>query len=117
MARVRNGVVMHVLITYRVRPEHVAEHLELLEAVHEELRRSTLDGVRWTTHRREDGRSFVELVQTDRPGRFSSLATWSAFRSTLDQRCDEPPDLSVLELTADTTAGGGTPRTDGREPN
>ncbi len=95
-----------VLITYRLRAEHVDEHLALLTTVHDELRRRRLDEVGWTTYRREDGRSFVELVHTDRPGRFSSLDSWPAFRSTLEQRCDQRPEIVDLELVADAEGGG-----------
>ncbi len=89
-----------VLITYRLHAEHVDEHLELLATVHEELRRRRLHEIGWTTFRRGDGRSFVELVRTDRPGRFSSLDSWPAFRSTLEQRCDRPPEIVDLDLVA-----------------
>ena len=76
-----------VLITYRVRAERLDEHLALLGAVHAELQARDLAAVGWETYRRDDGRSFVEFVRTDRPGRFSSLPSWSAFRPTLEDRC------------------------------
>lgn len=88
------------MITYRVRAEHLAEHLGLLSAVHDELGRRGFEKVGWDTYRREDGRSFVELVRTDAPGRFSSLQGWAAFRSTLERRCEAPPEVVDLELVA-----------------
>jgi hypothetical protein len=91
-----------VLTTYRVRAEHVDEHLALLQAVYAELERRRLDDVRWTTYRHGDGTSFVDLVRTDQPGRFSTLDSWAAFRNTLEHRCQQPPEILQLDLVATT---------------
>ena len=85
-----------LLITYRVKPERLAEHLRLLDRV-----RSELDGhpgdVSWLSHRQSDVTTrFVDLVVTDRPGRFSALESWEAFRAGLDERCDEVPVMTEL---------------------
>ena len=86
----------NVLIRYRVRPEAVERHLELLAAVFDELAVRRPAEVRWTSFRLDDGRSFVDLVATDAPGRFSRLESWAAYRGTLDERCDEPPVVTEL---------------------
>ena len=91
-----------VLITYRLREGAVEEHLRLLAEVHDELRDSGIERVRWTSFRRDDGHTFLELVETDQPGRFSSLRTWPAFRATLDERCEAPPELADLDVIART---------------
>lgn len=102
-----------VLITYRLRAEHVDEHLATLSdrarrASSSPARRGRLDHLP-----RADGRSFVELVQTDRPGRLSSLDSWPAFRSTLEQRCDQLPEIVELDLVADSEPGGRSARRGG----
>lgn len=87
---------MHVLIRYKVKPEHAAHELELLRAVFDELQSEGADGVRYASFRLDDGLSFVELVETDQPGRFSQLESFRRYRSTLDERCDEPPTVTEL---------------------
>ena len=89
-----------VTIRYRVKPEHVEQHLEQLRVVHAELAATRPAGLRWESFRFDDGRTFLELVQVDRPGQLSRLGSWAAFRGGLEQRCDEPPSLTELELLA-----------------
>ena len=90
----------HVLIRYRVRPDALERHLALLRAVFDELTATRPTGVAWTSFRLDDGVSFVDLVTTDALGRFSRLETWAAYRGTLAERCDEPPDLTELHPVA-----------------
>ena len=94
------GARTEVLIRYRVRPDALERHLELLRAVHAELTATRPAGVAWTSYRLEDRVSFVDLVVTDGPGRFSALGSWSAYRATLDERCDELPVVSELRPVA-----------------
>jgi hypothetical protein len=90
-----------LLIAYRVKPEHLDQHMKLLRTVHDELARAALPGVGWVSHcDSADATRFYDLVITDRPGRFSSLSSWAAFRSGLDSRCDEPPTMTELVTVA-----------------
>ena len=91
-----------VVITYRVRAEHVDEHVELQRDVYAELEQRRLDDVRWTTFRHGDGTSFMELVRTDRPGRFSALDSWAGVRHRLEHRCQQPPEIVELDVVAST---------------
>ena len=90
----------HAMIRYRVKPGSLAEHLRLLDAVHEELAATAPAGLRWVTYRLEDGVRFVDVAAFDAPGRFSRLQAWKAYRSTLDARCDEPPVFTELHRVA-----------------
>ena len=90
----------HLLIRYRVHPGELERHLELLHAVHAELAETNPRGMRWESFRLEDGVSFVDLVTVDAPGRFSRLRSWSPFRATLDERCEEPPTMTDLHPIA-----------------
>lgn len=87
----------HVLIRYRVEADRLPEHLALLDAVFAELAAVRPEGVRWSSFRLPDGRSFVDLVAVDAPGRLSRLASWGPYRGTLEERCDDPPELVDLQ--------------------
>ena len=86
-----------VQIRYRIKPEFLEQELELLRAVFAELEAKRPEGLRYESFRLEDGVSFVELVETDGPGRFSQLQSFRRYRSTLDERCDEPPVVTELD--------------------
>jgi hypothetical protein len=56
------------------------------------------DGVRWDSYRLGDGTSLLDVASLRGGGRLSRLSSWSAYRSTLDARGDEPPVLTELDL-------------------
>jgi hypothetical protein len=87
---------MQVMIRYKVKPEQVERNLELLRAYFEELESTQPGGVRDAAFQLEDSVTFVHIVETDQPGRFSQLETFRAYRSTLNERCDEPPVVTAL---------------------
>ena len=86
----------NVMIRYKIKRDQVARELELLRAVYEELEATQPDGLRYATFQLEDEVSFVEFAVTDGPGRFSQLKSFRRYRSTLDDRCDEPPVVTEL---------------------
>lgn len=90
-------MMTRVLIRYRVKPERVREHLGLLGAVFDELAASRPDGLRWDSYQLEDGVSFADVAAVDAPGTLSRLESWAAYRTTLEERCDDPPVLTNLE--------------------
>lgn len=79
------------MIRYTVRADAVAEHLELLRAVYDELAVVRPDGLRWATYRLPDGVGFLDLVDVADPGVLAGLESFPRYRATLDQRCTEPP--------------------------
>lgn len=86
-----------VMINYKVKRDQIAHHLELLRAVYDELEAIQLKDLRWTTFRLDDDVSFVDLVAGNGPpGRLSQLPAFRRYRTTLDERCDEPPVLTEL---------------------
>lgn len=86
-----------VMIRYRLRPDQIEPNLELLGAVYAELESRPLDGLGWTTFQLEDGVSFVDFVRPGGPpGALSQRDAFRRYRSTLDERCDEPPVLMSL---------------------
>ncbi|QIN84402.1 hypothetical protein GBA63_18470 [Rubrobacter tropicus] len=86
-----------VMIRYKVKPEEVERNLELIRAVYEEMEAARPEGLRYATFRLEDGVSFVDLVAMEHgPQALSGLQAFGRFRSTLDERCDEPPTITDL---------------------
>jgi hypothetical protein len=84
------------MVRYRVRPDQVERNLELLRAVYDELESTQPDGLRYATFQLEDKVSFVELVVGGGHGRLAELEAFRAYRSTIAERCDEPPTLAEL---------------------
>lgn len=86
-----------VMIRYKVKPEEVERNLELIRAVYEETETARPEGLSYATFRLEDGVSFVDFVALeDGPGALSRSEAFERFRSTLDERCDEPPTITDL---------------------
>lgn len=85
-----------VMIRYKVKPDQVERNLELLRAVYEELESAQPEGLRWATFQLDDEMSFVDFAVGGGQGVLSRLEAFRRFRSTLDERCDEPPVLTEL---------------------
>lgn len=89
---------MQVMIRYKLKPDQVEHNLELLRAYFEELESVQPDGLRDAVFQLEDKVSIVQLVETGEhgPGPLPHLKAFQRYRTTLDDRCDEPPTLTVL---------------------
>jgi hypothetical protein len=68
--------MMQALIRYKVKPDQVERNLELLRAFFEELESVRPDGVRDAAFQLEDGVTFIHIVETHNPRRFSQLETF-----------------------------------------
>ncbi|MGO9342714.1 MAG: hypothetical protein ACLP6E_09375 [Acidimicrobiales bacterium] len=90
---------MHVMIRYKLRADQIEGDITLLRAVYEELDATRPEGLRFATFALDDEGSFAALVEFDGlPGSapHHRLASFQQYRSTLDQRCVEPPVVTVL---------------------
>jgi hypothetical protein len=87
---------MQVMIRCKLKPDQVEECLELGRAVYDELASVRPDWLRQASFRLDDGLSIVTFAELDDPGKLAGLPAFQRFRSTLDERCDEPPVLTVL---------------------
>jgi hypothetical protein len=87
---------MQVMIRYKLKPDQVEKSLELVRAVYDEFASVQPDWLRHATFQLEDKVSFVTFAELDDPGRLAGMPAFQRFRSTLDERCDEPPVLTVL---------------------
>jgi hypothetical protein len=81
-----------VMVSYRVKPDRVAENEELVRAVYEELRSSAPEGLRYGTFKREDGVTFVHIAEMGEGANpLAELGAFKAFQAGIGERCDEQP--------------------------
>jgi hypothetical protein len=73
-------VITSVVVSYKVKPEAVAEHVRLIEAVFEQLRAERPGNVEYKVVRLDDGVSFVHVSSADTPDGSNPLPQLSAFR-------------------------------------
>jgi hypothetical protein len=87
-----------VVVRYRVKPDAIDEHEQLVRAVFAELAQTRPNGFRYRVVRVDD-RTFVHLATLD--GDTNPLDTsdaFAAFTATLPQRCEEHPHAQRGEL-------------------
>lgn len=89
---------MRAMIRYKLKPDRVNEALTLLRAAYEEMDLLRPGGLTHSTHRLDDGVSFVDFVVTvgRGPGPLPTLPAFGRFRRTLDSMCEEP--VQFVEL-------------------
>jgi hypothetical protein len=87
--------VKRVLVTYKVKPEAVAENEQLVRAVYEELEQMQPAGMRYATFQLDDGVSFVHINFSDGVS-VNDLASFKAFQQGIAERCEEQPQVSEL---------------------
>jgi hypothetical protein len=73
-------LISSVVVTYRVHPEAVAEHVRLIEAVFDQLRDEAPDNVEYKVMCLDDGVSFVHVSTADTPDGSNPLPAMAAFR-------------------------------------
>ena len=82
------------MVSYRIKPERVAENERLAGAVYEALKQSRPAGLRYATFRKGDGVSFVHIVshaEPDGANALTELPAFKAFASGVKERCEEAP--------------------------
>lgn len=91
---------MKHMVSYRLRPDRVAENERLVVSVFQALNQARPAGLRYATFRQADGVSFIHLVshdEADSRNALTSLPEFKAFVEGIKDRCETPP-VSV-ELT------------------
>lgn len=73
-------VITSVVVSYQVRPEAVAEHVRLIEAVFAQLRAEQPDNIEYKVVRLDDGVSFVHVSSADTPDGSNPLPELAAFK-------------------------------------
>ena len=91
---------MKHMVSYKLKPERVAENERLAATVYEALREARPAGLRYATFRLGDGVSFVHIVSHDEPdgtSALTSLPAFKAFSAGIKERCVEPPERVELK--------------------
>jgi hypothetical protein len=73
-------LISSVVVSYTVKPEAVAEHVRLIEAVFEQLRAEQPDNIEYKVMRLDDGVSFVHVSTADTPDGSNPIPQLAAFR-------------------------------------
>jgi quinol monooxygenase YgiN len=96
---VRWQQAMQVMIRYKLKHDQVEQDSELLHAVYQELAATRPSGLRYATFQLGDQVSVIAFAEFDaEPGAapHHRLPSFQHYRSTLDQRCERPPEVTVL---------------------
>ena len=88
---------MRMLIQCEIKPDQVERNLELLRAAFGELAEVQPEGVRYSTFQLDDKVTFVSFVEmSGGPAVMHNLPAFQRYRSTLDERCVQPPVITML---------------------
>jgi quinol monooxygenase YgiN len=90
---------MQVMISYKVRPDQLERNAELLGEVRAELAAKRPDGLRFVTFQTDEEGRFVSLVEFEGESGLAPhhrMESFQRYRSTLDERCEQPPVVTVL---------------------
>lgn len=85
---------MKHMVSYKLRPDQVAENERLAAAVYDALRQTRPPGLRYATFKLGDGVSFIHLVsheETDGSNALTALPAFKAFTEGIKGRCVDPP--------------------------
>jgi hypothetical protein len=90
------------MVSYKLKPECVAENEALAGAVYDALKQSRPAGLRYATFKMDDGVSFIHLVSHEETGgvnALTALPAFQAFSAGVKGRCVELPrrvELTVI---------------------
>ena len=73
-------MISSVVVSYKVRPEAVVEHVRLIEGVFEQLRAERPGNIEYKVVRLDDGVSFVHISTADIPDGSNPLPELAAFK-------------------------------------
>jgi hypothetical protein len=85
---------MKHMISYKLKPECVAENERLAKAVYEALAQARPPGLSYETFKLDDGVSFMHVVahsEADGSNALTSLPAFKAFSAGVKERCEVPP--------------------------
>ncbi|MDQ8729094.1 hypothetical protein [Bradyrhizobium sp. LHD-71] len=78
------------VVRYQAKPDRADANQQLVEAVFEELRAASPDGLRYLSIRLDDG-TFIHVVETADSEKLTTLPAFKAFQSELRDRCAQRP--------------------------
>jgi len=89
-----------VIVSYRVKPDRVAENEALIRDVFDELARTEPEGLHYASFKLSDGVSFahVAIAETrEASAALQETAAFKEFQREIRDRCDQPPVVTDLE--------------------
>ncbi len=88
------------VVRYRIKPGLEERNAELVRAVYRELAELNPSGLRYSTYRLDDGRTFVHVAERDDDGDnpLTSLAAFREFQAEIRERCEQGPEVGGAEL-------------------
>ena len=93
---------MKHMVSYKLKPERVAENEGLVVAVFESLKQARPAGLRYATFRLGDGVSFVHIVsheEADGVNALTALSAFKAFTAGIKDRCEiQPHRVDLTEV-------------------
>jgi hypothetical protein len=103
-------VISNVVVSYKVRPEAITEHVRLIEAVFEQLDSEQPGNVEYKVVRLGDGMSFVHVSTADTPDGSNPLTAMEAFKEfgrDIASRVETPPDATAADIVGSYHPSGG----------
>ncbi|MPZ57158.1 MAG: hypothetical protein GEU91_11820 [Rhizobiales bacterium] len=96
-----------VVVRYQTKPDRTGENRRLVEAVFEELRAKSPEGVRYASLQLADG-TFVHVVETeDGVNPLPGLDAFQRFQSNIRDRCIVPPQSAEATVVGNYRMLGG----------
>jgi hypothetical protein len=90
-----------VIVSYKVKPERLEEHVALVRAVFDELSKAAPAGIRYGAFQQADRVSFAHVAFIDRADNpLEAIAAFKAFTAKIQDRCAVPPSTVDLEAVA-----------------
>lgn len=87
-----------LMVSYKVKPDRVAEHEALIRAVFGELASTAPAGIHYGAFKQPDGVSFVHIAFVSaEKNPLDAIAAFKAFTAQIKDRCDVPP--AAVELS------------------
>ena len=103
-------MITSVVVSYQVKPEAMAEHVRLIEAVFDQLRAERPDNVEYKVVRLADGVSFVHISTAETPDGSNPLPELSAFKEFGRDSADRvatPPVPTAADIIGSYYPAGG----------
>jgi len=98
-----------VIVSYRIKPEHIEENGRLIEAVFAELSTSRPEGLRYMSFRGEGGR-FVHIAErAEGAADLPEFDSFRKFQKSFAERCLVRPDVTSIEIVGSYGMGGEQP--------
>ena len=86
-----------VMVRYTVKADRVEENEAKIKAVFAALHETKPSGLRYTSYKQDDGRSFVHIASMEGPSNpLAELPAFKAFTENIDERCEIPPAPGAL---------------------